>query len=359
MFEFSLIDPKGFAEWGDDGEEVVVEEEDSLFYKRRIGPESAFARGVQILRPSLTKADVAANFWGTRRDDPPVEFVAWDWRHERVARVSTHPSATTNYFVAEHNDLPYGTSPAFFRPDVLAKYKSDHEKYQIESRMISCRGRWSLRYDVNDADQVHVYICDLQHLPYSEQFHWASHNEAPKVGISQRALEIDFEGKWSSLSTPLEDVLTILGRWSEDGVPWWTLRSEPLLQRVNVPLTDSRDEWARAFLDFAKLVIEGFELSWLREQLTEHHTSYGKDERSLKLLERLLQARGTSAEDVRLHRLRTVQQIRSKVEAHVPGTEAGDLASHALAEHGTYAAHCRTVCQDVAGELRLLEEALS
>ena len=257
--------------------------------------------------------------------------------------------------MAEHNDLPYGTSPAFFRPDVLAKYKSDHEKYQIESRMISCRGRWSLHYDVNDADQVHVYICDLQHLPYSEQLHWASHNEAPKADISQRALEIDFEAKWSSLSTPLEDVLTILRRWSEDGVPWWTLRSEPLLQRVNVPLTDSRDEWARAFLGFAKLVVEGFELSWLREQLS----SYDKDERSLKLLERLLQARGTSAEDVRLHGLRTVQQIRSKEEAHVPGTEAGDLASHALAEHGTYAAHFRTVCQDVTGELRLLEEALS
>ena len=359
MFEFSLIDPKGFAEWGDDGEEVVVEEEDSLFYKRRIGLESAFARGVQILRPSLTKADVAANFRGTRRNDPPVEFVALDWRHERVARVSTHPSATTNYFVAEHNDLPYGTSPAFFRPDVLAKYKSDHEKYQIESRMISCRGLWSLPYDVNDADQVHVYICDLQHLPYSEQLHWASHNETSKVGISQRALEIDFEGKWSSLSTPLEDVLTILRRWSEDGVPWWTLRRESLLQRVNVPLTDSSDEWTRAFLDFAKLVIEGFELSWLREQLTEHHTSYGKDERSLKLLESLLQARGTSAKGVKLHGLRAVQQIRSKGEAHVPGTEAGDLASHALAEHGTYATHFRTVCRDVAGELRLLEEALS
>ena len=101
--------------------------------------------------------------------------------------------------------------------------------------MISCRRRWSVRYDVNDADQLHVYICNLQHLPYSEQLHWASHNEAPKGGISQRALEVDFEGEWSSLSTPLDDALAILRRWLEDGVPWWTLRSEPLLQPYQCP----------------------------------------------------------------------------------------------------------------------------
>ena len=358
MFEFWLIEPKEFTDWGDDAEAVVVEDEGSLFYKQRIGTKSTFAKGVQIIRPSLSLADLSVILRGDRRDDRPVEFVALDWRHGCVTSISTDSSATTNYFVANQNDLPYETSPAFFRPDVLAKYKSDQEKYQIESRRILCRGGWDLRYDVNAADQVSVYICDLHHIPHSEQLYWASFNEEPKAGISKRAYETDFQGQWSSLITPLEDILGILRSWSEADVYWWTLRGAPLLERVNAPLTDSRHEWAQSFQDLASLTVEGFEVSVLREKLDEHRISYGKSEKSLVLLEKLLLASDVLAKGARLEGLRTVQEIRSRVAAHVPGTRADELAHHALAEHGTYATHFRAACLEVAGELRLVGESL-
>jgi hypothetical protein len=68
-----------------------------------------------------------------------VEFIAQDWRNNRLARISTDPAATTNYFEAAKNSLPFEVSPAFFRPDVLLKYKADCDKYTIESRQIHCR----------------------------------------------------------------------------------------------------------------------------------------------------------------------------------------------------------------------------
>ena len=356
MFEFWLMDPGDFEEL--DGADEVVLEDDSLFYKRRVGTRSAFTRGIQIIRPSLTLAEVSATVRGTKRDSPPLEFVAFDRRHGRIETISTDPSATTNYFVADRNDLPYETSPAFFRADALAKYKSDHEKYQIESRRIRCRASWSLRYDVNEADQVFAYICDLQNLPYSEQLHWKSHNEAPKAGISRRAFETDFEGKWSSLNTPLDDVLAIIREWSEASLSWWTLRNASLLQQVSTPLTDSREEWARSFLGLAKLVVEGFVIAALRQRLDDQGILYTKDNKSIVLLEKALQASGVLADEARLEGLRTVQEIRSKVEAHVPGTSADELALSALAEHVTYADHFRATCQAVADELRLIESTL-
>ena len=77
-----------------------------------------------------------------------------DLSHTLLENISTDPSATTNYFEANKNSLPYEVSPAFFRPEVLLKYKADREKYTIneEHRLISCRGGRELRtYDINEA----------------------------------------------------------------------------------------------------------------------------------------------------------------------------------------------------------------
>jgi hypothetical protein len=47
---------------------------------------------------------------------------------------------------------------------------------------VSCRSAWHLPgYDVNEAGQIHAYICDLRQLPYSEQLYWQSFNVEPKT----------------------------------------------------------------------------------------------------------------------------------------------------------------------------------
>src|SRR5208337_3989469 len=198
-----------------------------------------------------------------------VTFIAEDWRHKRVAEISTDPVATTNYFQANENDLPFELSPAFFRPEVLSKYKTDRDKYTVDEREIHCRAAWTLRaYDVNDAGQVFAYICYLRSLPYNEQLHWKSYNEEPKAFISERAFINDFKGEFVSFQHPRAELLSILQRWQARRVEWWTLRDEDLLHRANAPISASKDEWAEAVMDLSKLVVEGFEVKPLRAVLT-------------------------------------------------------------------------------------------
>ena len=198
--------------------------------------------------------------------------------------VSTDPSDTTNYFQARENHLPYDVSAAFFRPEVLSKYKSDRDKYTVDEpgRTIFCRGTWRLKsYGVNEAGQVHAYICDLRGLPYQEQLHWQSHNEPPKGTISKRAYENDILGKWASEDTPLERVVFTIEEWNAFNRDWWNNPSEDALLRVNTPIAASRDEWAEAFLELIKVAVEPFRSTALRSVLDERDVPYDQQNRSL------------------------------------------------------------------------------
>ena len=325
----------------------------------------AYARGVQIIRPSRPKAEISSLLlqkqWLEHKETEYIEFIAYDWRNKRITRISTDPAATTNYFQAQGNSLPFELSPAFFKPDVLQKYKTDSDKYTISERNIYCRGAWMLRsYHVNEAGQVHAYICDLRSLPYKEQLYWLSFNEEPKAGISERAIRNDFQGELADPS-PLEDVVSIARRWAaESGCIWWELREEALLERVHIPRTGSRDEWASAFGLLANLVIEGFQVKAIRARLEETNIAFGKDDKSLALLEKFLIGHNKLEDGQRLEGLRIIQLIRSiGSSAHPRGNTASDLANNALQEHSTFSAHFESVCRTIKSELALIEEALS
>ena len=234
------------------------------------------------------------------------------------------------------------------------KYKGDRDRYTIKTRSIHCRNAWTLRYyDVNEAGQVHAYIRYLRHLPYQEQLYWKSFNEKPKSGISRRAIEHDFKGEFVEITDPLENILSIVRRWSKSDLAWWKLREEELLERVSTPPTSSRDEWAGAFKDLSKLIIEGFQIKAIRTRLEAMNIAFKESEQSVALMEKLLD------DEQRLDGLRAVQRIRSKVDAHSSGSTASDLANKALQEHETYSAHFENVCRTVTDELKLIEQAFS
>ena len=361
MFDFTLLDRSGFTSWPNTPEDLIRER--SLFYKQKIdGERAAYTNGIQIVRPRKMKTELFATIRGDEVIDGSlkyVEFTAIDWRNRRVTSISTDPQATTNYFQASGNTLPFELSPAFFRPDVLLKYKSDTLKYMVSDRVIRCRSAWELRsYDINDAGQVHAYICDLSRLPYEEQLYWKSFNEAPKTGISTRAHVNDFKGEWVELTDPLLRIKTLLDQWREQTVPWWTLRDAGAINHVSTPRTSSRDEWARAFTNLAKLIIEGFVVKEIRDRLNDLAIEWTKEERSLALLERVLWSGARRAPSQRFSGLRAVQAIRSKVDAHAGSTESDERSRDAIRKHGNYTAHFEHVCRLVLDELEQIERAL-
>ena len=365
FFEVRVIDLDTFRSW-DDADEKRSGVSEDLFLHQLIHPDGhSWNRGVQVIRVNKPWDEPFSSPMGSKPDGENrnhASFIIQDWRNRKIVEVSAASEATTNFFVANQNSLPFELSPAFFRPEVLSKYKTDRDKYTIneEQHFIECRGTWFLKtYDVNEAGQVHTYLCYLRDLPYQEQLHWKSYNEKPKAPISKRAWENDFQGRPSEEIKPLERVLWVLRHWTEAEVVWWRIRNQSPSRRVNTPLTASRDEWALAFEDLAKIVIEGFQPKVIQGMLKEKAIPFDDSDRSLTLLEKLLTGlNGGSGEAVRLSNLRQVQRIRTVAQAHAGGSEGDKLAREARLEFGSYKKHFEDVCQGIAEELELIEEYL-
>jgi hypothetical protein len=286
MFDFTLLRHGEFNGWPLDKPERLVKGTDLVYRQRVVEGHAAYTRGFQIIRPRRDAVEVATaitNRWGGRGNRQYASFIAFDLRNGEVRQISTDPAETTNYFEAKENDLPFELSPAFFRAEVLLKYKGDRDKYTVAERSVTCRTAWHLdAIDVNEAGQVHAYICYLRNLPYSEQLHWLSFNERPKASISSRATTTDFEGRWATDVDSLQRLLAVVRRWDDESVRWWTLKDRRLLERVSTPVTSSRDEWAESFLDLAKLVVEGLEMKAVRDQLA----AAGRELRDVRALYR-------------------------------------------------------------------------
>lgn len=162
-----------------------------------------------------------------------------------------------NYFTK--SDLPFELSPAFFRAEVLARYKADPDKYRLDDRSITCRNAWYLKtYDINEAGQVHTYLCYLADLPIAEQRYWKAFNEEPKGGISKRAYETDFEGQWASEYDALVELKRKIEVLNASSHPWWSARTSTLLDTTRYPATDAEKESADEILALDQLVVEGF-----------------------------------------------------------------------------------------------------
>jgi len=202
-FDFTRVDHKTFSHWGDP--QRSTRGTDDLYYNVGIAAGvGSWANGYQLLRSAVSAQDLASDFEAESSGVKKREYetyVAWDWKNDKIIEISCSPEATANYFT--DSDLPFDTSPAFFRAEVLARYKADPDKYKLEDRSISCRNAWYLKtYDINEVGQVHTYLCYLRDLPPAEQRYWKAFNEFPKGGLSKRAIETDFRGEWSSQYDP-------------------------------------------------------------------------------------------------------------------------------------------------------------
>lgn len=358
LFDFTLGDVSNFCGWGV-GEEKLNCRSDKIFYKQKICDTSGYTRGVQIIRPTRTKQEVFAERESVRYGKGKknhVAFLTLDLRNGGVTEISTDPDATTNYFDMEHNNLPHELSPAFFNPEVLLKYKGDKDKYTIKERSIRCRTAWHLdAFDVNEADQVFAYICDLRRLPESELLYWKSHNEKPKAPISKRAIENDFKGRFVLFTDPLEKIKEISREWDREKYDWWNFKNSGLIDNVTIPLTASRDEWGASFLALTHLIHERFVTKSLRELLQQNKIHFDKQEQRLSLLEKIINFCRDEEESIKLIGLREAQTIRTKVNSHSAKNESEELALKAVKEHATHAAHFRYVCKIICDELKTIQ----
>jgi hypothetical protein len=322
------------------GTSAYRDQSNEIYARRTIaagphGNEAAWLRGFQIIRRTEDNDILMQELWGVRRKPKQYEtFIAYDWKHKQVRECSCAPEQLASYFV--ESDLPFETTPAFFRAEVLLKYKNDPDKYDFDQRMISCRGAWSLRYDINEEGQVHAFLCDLGDLPHQEQLYWKSFNENPKSGISKRSFKSDFLAEWDTEYDPLQSLEQILSEFplvnhrGKSRAIWKIKAKEKSLARLAYVVTNSTKEWEDQILELAKILVDGFDKSAISD-LAKTMRCFNVKLGSLKLLQRCVTKRKVAEETIHeiFDPLEELWKLRSSIVAH-PGSAVPkqDLKQH-------------------------------
>lgn len=343
-------------------QEIKFDGKNNIYGELIIIPEyGSHSVGIQLTDIKLSKSEVHKKFWHGSESEAEkqyVEYLAYDFKNTKISTISCNPLLLANYFT--ESNLPFELTPAFFKPEVLLKYKSDKEKYQLKDRSISCRESWHLEtFDINSAGQVHTYLIYLSRLPYEEQLHWKQYNESPKTSISDRALTTDFIGQFDTNYDPLLSLKRKLESLNKLNQKWWKLRNDDALIKVHYPYTDSRDEWAEEILNLDQLLVEGFETSWLRKKAVALGRVPDPSFGSLKLVEECLIALGFEDDNAKhiVEPFQILHKIRTKSKGHSSGKEAEAIRKDLLKEFGTYRKHFESLCKGCDENLELLIEA--
>lgn len=318
----------------------------------------SFLRGVQIISPTLTVGEIIDEKWGNTPKQY-VDLIVNDIKYKKVHTISCDPNKLDNYFV--DTGKPLNMSIAFFKPEVLRKYKSDTEKYTIQNRQISCRDIWYLKaFDINDNQQISVYLVDFNKLPYQEQLHWKQYNEEPKGFISKRAIQNDFLGEFSDDIRLEEKLKIVLQKLQKQNCFWWALHSESNLLKLHTPLTNSADEWADELLNLDQLIVEGFQEKELKRYCTQHNIEFKNSERSLRLLRQILIHKGFDDEqaDEVMSPLYEVHNLRSKQKGHSSGETALNARKKIRKDYGNFSNHYNHLLAGIIETLQILEDEL-
>lgn len=261
----------------------------------------SYLHGFQIIRNKIPNEQMKNRLRGN--DRKYESFIIFDWKHGKLGERNSNPKKIGNYFV--DSNLPFETSPAFFRSEILAKYKHDPEKYTLEHRRIYCRGAWSIRYGINDEGQVFAYIKDLSHLPFTEQQYWKSFNEKPKAGIPESVLKTDFEGEWNLDYDPLISLKNMLetfphAKFKGENVSIWKMPKVPPTKDIkflNYVVTDSTKEWEDQISVLNQILIEGFQSKTIKS-IAKHLNCVEKGFGSIKQINRCLETLDVDKEEV-------------------------------------------------------------
>ena len=345
-FDFTRVRRGSFGGWGEINR--YSRNATDLFYHGGTNGQGSYCNGAFIVRPRVTVDDLV-QAW---KDDESkanrsyATFKIYDRKNDANVETSCGPEFLSNYF--QKSELPWEISPAFFRPEVLHRFKADPEKYTLKDRSVSCRNAWYLTtYDINEAGQVHTYIGYLADLPYEEQLYWQAFNEWPKGPISARAHQTDIVGDWHREYEPLGTLKHTISLMDKSPPSWWKPRGDALSDAVRYPATDSVKEWGDELLALDQYLVEGFLLKPLREIAEAGNRTVEQKWAPLRVLQEALLVKGCTDEKAKslvlpmqkLHALRTV------VRGHAT-TEKKKAESNARTNFGTLRAHFTQLVTD-------------
>ncbi len=128
-FDFTRVRWGSFGGWGEINR--YSRNATDLFYHGGTNGQGSYCNGAFIVRPRVTVDDLV-QAW---KDDESkanrsyATFKIYDRKNDANVETSCGPEFLSNYF--QQSELPWEISPAFFRPEVLHRFKADPEKYTL------------------------------------------------------------------------------------------------------------------------------------------------------------------------------------------------------------------------------------
>ncbi len=346
-FDFTRVRWGSFGGWGEINR--YSREETDLFYHGGTAQQGSYCHGAMIVRPQLSVDDLV-RAWKkeeNRSNRKYVTFKIFDRKNGVNVETSCAPEFLSNYF--QRSNLPWEISPAFFRPEVLHRFKADPEKYTLEDRSISCRNAWYLKtYDINEVGQVHTYIGYLADLPYEEQLYWQAFNEWPKGPISARAHQTDIVGDWSRAYEPLNELKHLVSLLDATPPSWWKSRGSTLSDAVRYPATDSVKEWGDEVLSLDQYLVEGFLLKPLRELAEAGGRLIDQKWAPLRVLQEVLIAKGRTEPEAKalVLPMQKLHALRTEVRGHATTEKRKKAESEARTVFGSLRGHFTQMVTD-------------
>ena len=321
--------------------------ETGIFYRCGVAkdPDASYTRGVQIVPVAISQEEVSKRFRKRHGFDNEPH------REKFIASGGFRDYEKTEEIPCDYRSL----KSAFFRPEVLSRYRADPEKYSLEEFSIYCRNAWDLEfYDINEAEQVHSFLRHLIRLPKEEQRYWKQFNEKPKAPISGRAKN-RLGMPDSAGHSPLRSIKNKLRHLR---CAWWKMRSPVALARAQYPIPKLKEDWKNQITHLDQLIVEGFDEKWLCKKAKSLGRSPKPTFRSLKLLVECLVGLGFEEDHARsiVAPFFELHDMRNKFE-HAGGKEALNLTKKAMKDHGGYRAHYRDLAARCDESLEKLMEA--
>ena len=254
-----------------------------------------------------------------RGDRKYVEFIIGVDDNGKEVLHTCEEDKLANYF-GKNPGAPQYVTPVFFRKEVLNKYYSQPDKYTVDDGNLRCGGLWSLRMDNNHPESVMVFLGDLGHLSYSEQFYWRGFNLSSGK-MSRTAFERSIMGQFSD---PENVDLFFKQQFSEFNRKWkkrfgWDLL-KPMTDKdsyyfkiLRIPLTNDQREFDEQILALTKVFIDSLNEQELGQELTLKPDAKGLDK-----FEAWLRAKCGYSEKM-VEFMRKLQALRSAGSAHRKG----------------------------------------
>jgi len=300
-------------------------------------------------------------YWPYDKEKKYEEYIIGVDEDGTEINYNSNPDKLSSYF-EKNPTTPNYLTPIYFSKDVLTKYYSKPEFYEVNDGHIRCQGLWLLNIDNSSKDYVSAYLGDLgRDIPNKEQLYWKSFNIVPDGTLSETKFKRDFLAQFAN--PELSDLkfkqifIKFKNKWSEEFD--WELflelsdKDKYNFEHLRIPVSKSQVEFDGLVLSLVKTLIDSLNEKALNKVITNKDDLRG----SISLIERFLEEQKISQYEQHIQFLRKLQNLRSTGSGHRKGKGYEKTSKEFGLEDGNFIYVFENILKDAILFIEFLEKS--